>query len=282
MIKSVQIRYDGEIYQNLEYASIAGFKEVSIGFGDNIDFFNSDYMPELEKLARCLSDNNLKCVQTHLLCYHLYVPQEEIRENFENAIKNALIASIFLGAKWSAFHPRSDVTGGYDRTSAYRKNREMLTEYLETAEKCGCGIAVENMPLYPFTNPEWRFFGGGFEEIVELCDELDSERIGICWDFGHAHTAAIDQKYALRKIGKRLKITHVHDNYRNGDHHILPLGGDKMWGCIKWEDIMPAMKDISYEGPLTLELIFPPMGMRKSFMMQCFDCTSELCRLSGI
>lgn len=282
MLKAIQIRYDGEIYQNLEYASLAGFKEVSIGFGDNVDFFNSDYEPELEKLAMCLSDNKLRCVQTHLPCYHLHVPQEEIHENFENAIKNALIASSFLGAKWSAFHPRSDVSGGYDRTSAYRKNYEMLSGYLETSEKCGCGIAVENMPLYPSSYPEWRFFGGGYEEIIELCDELGSEKAGICWDFGHAHTAGIDQKYALRKIGKRLKITHVHDNYKNGDHHVLPLTGDEMWGCIKWDEIMPVMKDTNYEGPLTLELIFPPMGMRKSFMMQCFDCTSELCRLSDM
>ena len=59
MLKAIQIRYDGEIYQNLEYASLAGFKEVSIGFGDNVDFFNSDYEQELEKLAMCLSDNKL-------------------------------------------------------------------------------------------------------------------------------------------------------------------------------------------------------------------------------
>lgn len=280
MIKSIQIRYDADIYENLELASLAGFRDVSIGFGDNVDLFNSDYKPELYKIAESLSKNNLRCVQTHLPCYHLHVPQEKVEEKFENAIKNALEASSFLGAKWSAFHPRSDVTGGYDRASAFGKNREMLLGYLEISEKCGCGIAVENMPLYPSNYPEWRFFGGGYEEIIELCDSIDSKKIGICWDFGHAHTAALCQKKALEKIGSRLKITHVHDNYKNGDHHVLPLTGDKMWGCIDWENVMPVMKDIGYNGPLTLELIFPPSGMRKSFMMQCYDCTAELCRLS--
>ena len=127
------------------------------------------------------------------------------------------------------------------------------------------------MPLYPYTNPEWRFFGGGWEELCELCDELNSDKIGICWDFGHANTANLSQEKALVEIGNRLKITHVHDNSKNGDHHQLPLLGGDEWGCINWTETMSAVKSINYKGPLTLELIYPPKQMLEGFIKCCFD-----------
>lgn len=280
MIKSIQLREEENLEKMLSYASAAGFSHVAISFGSTDVLMRNDYKERVEEIAVLLEKNKMSCIQTHLPCYHLLVDSDEVDEKIELAIKRGIEQSATLGAKWAAFHPRTAVNGGYDRTKSYRDNKEKLKEYLEYSEKSGVGIAVENMPLYPFTNPEWRFFGGGFEELCELCDDLNSEKIGICWDFGHAHTASIDQEKAFLVVGDRLKITHVHDNYRNGDHHQMPLMADSIWGGIKWEKVMPALARIKYAGPLTLELITPSEIMRKSFLQMCYDCLTQLQEMS--
>ena len=272
MIKAIQLREEEDLEEMLAFARNAGFSHVALGFGSSDIFMKEDYKRRVEEISDLLLKNDLSCIQTHLPCYHLLVDSDECDEKIELAIKRCIEESATLGAKWTAFHPRSAVKSGYDRTKAYADNYEKLKEYLEYAEKSGVGIAVENMPLYPFSHPEWRFFGGGFEELCELCDDFKSDKIGICWDFGHAHISALDMKNALLTVGDRLKITHVHDNYRNGDHHQLPLMSDPIWGGIDWSNAVSSLSDVNYDGPLTLELITPPKAMRKSFLMQCYDC----------
>ena len=283
MIKTLQIREKENLELMIEYASLAGYKDISLGFESSEDtlLLRDDYKKELEKICKLLDKYNLNCIQTHLpAVYHLLVSSEEVNERLETAIKRGIEASAILGAKWTAFHPRTAINDGYNRKISCEHNKKFLTEYLEDAEKYGVGIAVENMPLYPQNNPEYRFFGGGYEELVDLCDDFKSDKIGICWDFGHAHTAAIDQVKALRYIGERLKITHVHDNFKNGDHHILPLLGGLEWGCIDWEKVMPVLKEINYNGPLTLEILFPQDSMLKSFIKTSHDCLSCLIEYS--
>ena len=281
MRNSIQIREEEHRALLFEYAAKAGFKEVAVSFGSGEMIFHEGFEREAENIREQLEKHGLICTQTHLPCYHLLVSAEVVKDEVEAAIRNGLRASRILGAKWAAWHPRTSITDGYSRASSFASNRAALLGCLDVAEKCGVGIAVENMPLYPFTNPAWRFFGGGWEELCELVDSLDSDYIGVCWDFGHAHTAALDQPAALRAIGGRLKITHVHDNYRNGDHHQLPLLGSAEWKCVDWEKTMRAVSGIGYDGPLTLEVIYPPLPMLESFVKCGFDCLTYLQSLAG-
>ena len=142
-------------------------------------------------------------------------------------------------------------------------------------------ISVEEISLNTISS-KFTLDGGEYEELCELCDELKCDKIGICWDFGHAHTAAVNQEAALRYIGDRLKITHVHDNYRNGDHHLLPLlGGDvEIWNSIDWIKLMPVLNEIEYNGPLTLETHYPLVSLLKSFVKMSYECLSQLIELS--
>ena len=127
------------------------------------------------------------------------------------------------------------------------------------------------MPLYPIKWPHFRFFGGGWEELCELCDSINSEKLGIYWDFGHANTSWIEQYAAIKEVGSRLKMTHVHDNYRRGDEHQLPGLGDAQWECIDWKKAMDALRDINYNGSLSLELVFPPLSMCETFMKLAYE-----------
>ncbi|MBR4866520.1 MAG: sugar phosphate isomerase/epimerase [Clostridia bacterium] len=275
MRHSIQIRQEEHFEKLLSLAANAGFREVSVSFGSDDLFFRDDYASALLGVAKLLDKYGLQCTQTHLPCYHLLVSSEEVTEETERAIRRAIEGSGELGAAWTAFHPRTAVNQGFDRTLSFRHNREALLGYLEVAERSGCGIGVENMPLYPGSHPEWRFFGGGFEELCELCDSLDSDKIGICWDFGHAHTAALDQPKALLRVGDRLKITHVHDNFRNSDHHQMPLLATN-GGGIDWAPVMQSLSAIDYRGPLALELTYPPEDMLEPFVKCGYACLTHL------
>lgn len=276
MRNSVIVREDENFELMLQYAAKAGFKEVSIGLSETEFFMQSDYRDRIDKMKELLDKYGLICTQTHLPCYALLDSSEIIHEETELAIKRCIEESARLGATWAAYHPRTDITSGWHRTKSFEANKEFLKSYLEVAEKFGVGLGVENMPLYPNSSPQWRFFGGGYEELCELCDVLNSDKIGICWDTGHAHTAALEQIYAIREMGERLKITHVHDNYMVGDHHQLPAIGGRNWGCADWPGIIGGLKEIHYEGALTLELRFPPLSMCESFMKLAYDCLDYL------
>lgn len=276
MRSSIQIREEENLELTVKYAAMAGFKEVAISFGSGEMCFGDNCEEGAYNIKKLLDDNGLVCKQIHLPAYHLLISSETTDEKTERAMENAFKAGSIIGAEWAAYHPRTTLDNGYDRNKSFEDNKKILSGYMEYAEKYNVGIAVENMPLYPYIHPEWRFFGGGWEELINILDYFNSNKMGICWDFGHAHTASLDQTAAIKNMGDRIKITHVHDNYRNGDHHQLPAMGSLEWGCVEWDKIMAALKEINYSGPLTLELIFPPLPMLKNYIGCCADCLEYL------
>lgn len=276
MNNSIAVRFDENFELMLKYAAAAGFEEVMVGFGDSKVFESDSYEKEVERIAELLKKHSLKCSQTHLPCYSLLDSSEITDEKTELSIRRAIKASAELGADWTALHPRSAVNKGFSRTASFADNKKMLEIYLEDAFLYSVGIAVENMPLYPRTRNDWRFFGGGWEELCELCCCFNTDRIGICWDFGHAHTAGINQSAAIGEIGSLLKMTHVHDNYKNGDQHQLPALADRQWESINWQKVMRALRNIGYTGSLALETIMPPLEMCGSFFKLAYDSLEYL------
>ena len=88
------------------------------------------------------------------------------------------------------------------------------------------------------------------EEQIALIDHFNDPSVGGTWDFGHAQLVYKDQVPALRKLGKRLKATHVQENDGSGDDHFIPF----IRGNTPWEKLMPLLKEIGYEGDFTYEI----------------------------
>ena len=72
--------------------------------------------------------------------------------------------------------------------------------------------------------------------------------VGFCLDTGHLNLLSIDLRDYMPVLGKRIKALHIHDNDRRGDSHQIPFSMN-----IEWEPIAKALKDINYQGYLTLE-----------------------------
>jgi sugar phosphate isomerase/epimerase len=53
----------------------------------------------------------------------------------------------------------------------------------------------------------------------------------------------------IRSLGSRLKCVHIDDNMGVLDEHLIPFRGN-----IRWEAVIPVLKEINFPGVLDLEL----------------------------
>jgi sugar phosphate isomerase/epimerase len=72
--------------------------------------------------------------------------------------------------------------------------------------------------------------------------------VGICLDFGHAHLMG-DVADAIETAAEHLVTTHVHDNRRRADDHLVPYQG-----TIDWPSALLMMQKIGYDGTYLMEL----------------------------
>lgn len=173
----------------------------------------------------------------------------EQNEWFVETSKRCIEISGMLGVKWAVAHP---VTDFYDSTDIDRNiayNHKVYDKYVEQAAGLGVGIALENMTDLT-QGSMFRRFGVSAYELCQLVDSFGSPYVGACWDFGHANRMAFKpQSVQLKKLGARLKATHVDDNIGQTDLHTVPL-----FGTVDWADAVGGLKEIGYNGDFNFEL----------------------------
>ena len=176
-------------------------------------------------------------------------PSEQYMQKFREMSDRTLVAAAKLNIPWVVVHPLTDtINTEYDNEIQQKTNIEFYDEMLNRAKSLGVGIAFENMGE---GNREVcrRRYCAATEDLIELVDAIGDDVAGVCWDFGHARELYADQPRQLKKLGARLKATHVHDNKGERDSHLIPFVG----GNVKWETIMPTLKEINYSGDFIFE-----------------------------
>lgn len=81
----------------------------------------------------------------------------------------------------------------------------------------------------------------------------------ICFDTGHAHMAGGVQA-AFETLKERIISTHIHDNHREKDDHLMPFDGEIDWnqtirGFRTVEDRFPILFEIRNYGPEVTNLV---------------------------
>lgn len=270
MIKALQIQHNSTIEKILRLAKEAGFEQVSIGFGSSDLFHNEGWETEVEKIKGTLDKLGLKCALTHLPYHNLTVNSDVPNERMDEAIRRCIIATAMLGADRTAMHTRTYYLGDglADAEKSKSDNLALIKRFIPTAREAKVIIGIENLPkfkkypLYPHTT----------EDLLDLFEELDDPAFGICWDFGHALMTGLDQEKALRKIGKNLKLTHIHDNFVNDDQHLIPG-----FGVTNWKKLMPILSEIGYDGPLMLEIVYEDTPSLGTYFKLAYERLCELC-----
>ena len=106
------------------------------------------------------------------------------------------------------------------------------------AKERGVQILLENIPNEVSTP----------ERLVSFVQYTRLNEVKFCLDVGHAHMVSNVQS-ALNVLKDRLVSTHIHDNHREKDEHLLPFEGD-----INWEQTIRDFRSLGGEVPLVFEV----------------------------
>lgn len=114
---------------------------------------------------------------------------------------------------------------------------------------------------------------GDSEFIIRLIDTVQRTNVGFNLDTGHAFR--YQEGYLpelIRKIGKRLITTHIHDNFGLNDDHQMPG-----MGRIDWNGVLAALQETGYQGALMMEMTGPFVKSRRTVeMLRDYDLEKEV------
>lgn len=250
MNKAIQIAYNEFFEKKCRIASDAGFRHIAVNYTEIEGKKEDEWKRITEDIQRILDNNRLSCVQSHPHCYNPFASSEIIDEDLEFNIRQSIISSAEVGAKYCVIHPKTSVNSGYRESVSLEDNKKWFSSLIECANKHGTGIVAENLPIFPSARCIRPLFSSNPDHLIELVDLFGKESLGVCWDFGHANLCRgdIDQSVMISALGTRIKCTHVHNNWGIRDDHAPPI-----YGNIDWTKAMRALYSFGYDGPLTLE-----------------------------
>lgn len=230
-----------------------------------------------DNLVLLAAENKVIVEQAHVHWYRSLEMRSEEEEKWNEELTQRSIHAIGRFGKGITIVAHTHTVydeNGYNREKSFQKNLRYFSELGEIAEKQGNRIAIEILFPVPGTQ-----FGCCAEELVELRDTLNDPLFGICWDFGHAAIAGVDQVKGLKLVGSRLIATHCQDNFGSlPDMHLLPF-----LGTNRWPVLMRTLKEIGYKGNLDLEVHMLtktlPKDMQKEGCLMAYHAVENLKRL---
>lgn len=153
--------------------------------------------------------------------------------------------SLHLAAELDAPHittePGGHLQPGQSRQQGYNLFYEELMPCLEVAEETGIGLLIE---------PEPELLIERFDEYLEFVHRLDSPRVGLNFDIGHAYCVREDPQDWVASMAEHTVHYHLEDIAETRVHaHLIP--GE---GAIDFTATLAAIQATGYEGWLTVEL----------------------------
>jgi len=127
---------------------------------------------------------------------------------------------------------------------AYKHSFDTLASCVEGIEARKIYVGLENV---------WNMFFSSPFDMRDMIDKLDSRYITAYYDVGN--TVAFSwTEYWIDVLGHRISHVHVKDFKRAGG---LNGGGDFVdltLGDVKWDKVMPALREAGFDGYLTAEV----------------------------
>lgn len=140
-----------------------------------------------------------------------------------------------IGIRAAVLHP-----GGRKHTEIAARTDEQLRSLEELSEQTRTTdlvICIENCTS-----------GDAIKPILARTDPL---RVGACLDTGHLNLTDESQIAFIRHCGSRLRALHLAENDKSGDQHTMPFAKG---GCVPWQEIAGALREIGYAGLLNYEV----------------------------
>lgn len=231
----------------------------------NLNFFEiqelldkNDYEYILGDLIEFLKDSSITFNIAHApihypFFFNTYYKRDDI-DTLKNRILKSLDISKEIGVKKIVIHVGTylDKDYNYDINKSIEHNIKYLEPFVKKAIENNILIAIENGTQMEKDDPLFKNTAPYIDELIRIVEyynkKYDKEVLGVCFDFGHANVGNLDMYNEIVKIGNKLIVTHIHDNYGT-DSHNQPFDG-----TVNWDDVRKALTDINYNGELTSEV----------------------------
>ena len=224
----------------------AGFEEVDMSLEAPL-LTADDAREQLEERLRICEKTGIRIRYCHLPYHYPAENDAEGWEVFHAATRSAIDFAKRAGADCAAVHPRSFMTRDYDPEREYSRAYRFLEPVQDYAVKRGFPLALENMRgAGRSADPAIRRFGTETADVIALADALN---MGICWDTGHGNISGQDQYESLVRIGSRLRMVHLNDNFAEDDVHLALF-----LGRVSWDGVAKGLREIGYQGSLNTEV----------------------------
>ena len=237
--------------EGLRFLHEHGFDAMDFNFTAALNIYGKNWQDMVEEVKRTCDETGMILVSGHLPF------RGENPTDLDEKIRASIEMAGALGIKRAVMHPVGNgkmAAGEENQKYWFAKNLEFYNTYIPLADKAGFKLVTENM-RDPHQADGCHRYASTADELIEIADPLGLE---ICWDFGHAHEAGLDHYTELLKIGKRLTMTHINDNWRGPhDQHLPPF-----YGTGNWEAACRGLREIGYSNPLNFELKFKQLPLR--------------------
>ncbi len=228
----------------LKRISEYGFTHLLWSHHWNTDFAYGQY--ELSAISEMLKRYNLTLQDVHG-CANAEKSWFSVLEYQRKAGIELMVNRLEMMQKLNAtgvlvmHQPRIKTNSSPEEIALKRRQFESLKksmdEIIPILEKMDAKLALENMP------------GDTWEFLRYLLDNYPSERIGFCFDSGHANINLKNQFKECEEYRSRIMAVHLHDNNAESDQHLSPFSG-----TVDWDLTAKILKNSSYSGVINFEL----------------------------
>ena len=227
-----------------------GFESVEVfATRTHVDYHDAAVLGDLRAH---LSDAGLRAHSVHApisegltdgvwgAAYSIATTDEPARLRAVEETLAALRAASDLGAGFLVVHIGVPLAQNPDRKDNRREAAVRSLERLRTdAAPLGVRLALEVIPN-PISEAEAL--------VTFIEEELEVDDVGICLDSGHAFLMG-DLIDAIETVSGHLLTTHLHDNRKHADDHLVPFDGG-----IDWAAAVMTLQKVGYDGTWMFEL----------------------------
>lgn len=228
-----------DIYRGLEIIARTGFTHVEYSDQSRPSFLDTP-QGELERIRAHAESLGLVLWSAHSPCgmVDLADPDPAKRADALDVHRRCLDGLAVLGVPHFVVHQVSGAEK--DPQERLRTGLDAVMRLRFAARECGIKLLVEN---FTFFTPE---------DLMDFIELAGDDGLGIVLDTGHEWQMGRDPAEGIRTVAPHLCSVHLHDNHGEGsvDEH-LPPG----MGTTNWPDVLDALDEASYRGPLMMEVI---------------------------